>query len=71
MTIISYMEKVKVALAMEEDFINYGVFFSCMEKSFQRIFEAAAGKKTGTRGFHAWLHACLAWALTCSFSNCA
>ncbi|XP_010935670.1 wax ester synthase/diacylglycerol acyltransferase 4-like [Elaeis guineensis] len=52
-TIISYMGKVKMAVGMEKGFINSEVFVSCMEKSFQRIYKAAVGKKTSTWEFNA------------------
>lgn len=42
---VSYMGKLTLALGSEQDFINPKLLTSCMEKSFERIFEAAIGMK--------------------------
>ncbi|ONK64047.1 uncharacterized protein A4U43_C07F21550 [Asparagus officinalis] len=45
-TVVSYMGMIKVAIGAERDFINSELLVSCMEKSFQRIFEEAVGKRS-------------------------
>jgi len=45
-TVVSYMGMVKVAFGAERDFINSELLVSFMEKSFERIFEAAVGERT-------------------------
>ncbi|XP_020246505.1 O-acyltransferase WSD1-like isoform X2 [Asparagus officinalis] len=44
-TVVSYMGKLRVAMGVEKGFINPNLLVSCMEKSFERIFEAALGMK--------------------------
>ncbi|KAJ3692087.1 hypothetical protein LUZ60_012437 [Juncus effusus] len=39
--VVSYMGKIKVAMGAEQGFINSQLLVSCVEKSFQRILEAA------------------------------
>ncbi|ONK71872.1 uncharacterized protein A4U43_C04F13250 [Asparagus officinalis] len=45
-TVVSYMGTIKVAIGAERDFINSELLVSCMEKSFERIFDAAVGNRT-------------------------
>ncbi|CAL9152087.1 unnamed protein product [Musa hybrid cultivar] len=44
-SVVSYMGKLKVAMGTEKGFIDAGLLVSCMEQSFRRISEAAAGKR--------------------------
>lgn len=43
-TLVSYNGKLKMALGSEKGFIKSQLLVSCMEKAFERIFEAAVGK---------------------------
>ncbi|XP_020088027.1 O-acyltransferase WSD1-like [Ananas comosus] len=44
-TVVSYMGKLKVALGVEKGFINSQLLNSYMKESFERILEAAKGKR--------------------------
>lgn len=44
-TVVSYMGRVKVAIGAERGFIDSELFVSCMEKSYERIYEAAVGQR--------------------------
>ncbi|KAH7669205.1 CoA-dependent acyltransferases protein [Dioscorea alata] len=45
MTIVSYMQKVRVAMGAEKGFIDSSLLVSCMKKSFEAIYEASVVDK--------------------------
>lgn len=45
MTIVSYMQKVRVAVGAEKGFIDSPLLVSCMKKSFESIYEASVVDK--------------------------
>lgn len=40
-TMVSYMDKMRVAVGAEKGYINHQLFNACLEKAFERIFKAA------------------------------
>lgn len=44
MTIVSYMQKVRVAVGAEKGFIDSPLLVSCMKKSFSELYETAASE---------------------------
>ncbi|RZC52679.1 hypothetical protein C5167_021106 [Papaver somniferum] len=46
LTMMSYLGKMRIGVGVEKELINHKLFCTCLEKAFERIFEAAMGSSS-------------------------
>ncbi|RZC49440.1 hypothetical protein C5167_017861 [Papaver somniferum] len=46
LTMMSYLGKMRIGVGVEKELINHKLFSTCLEKAFERIFEAAMGSSS-------------------------